>query len=159
VRAKAPPFSALRWRRAYYFFVIVVPLLAFTAYLVAVLKTDSVHPGSDLHCDSTSPLWFVGCRLPGCVSRLIFFCQASSPGLRRCPNSFIHALLHPFYCDRHPHPSDARQIRTRTSHRRRRPNSNSINSCRQRRFSLDNVWTVSCHPRQWCIRQTSASDP
>ncbi|KAI0284623.1 hypothetical protein BGY98DRAFT_947825 [Russula aff. rugulosa BPL654] len=49
--------SALRWRRAHCVFVIVVPLLAFTAYLVAVLKTDSVHPGSDLHCDSTSPLW------------------------------------------------------------------------------------------------------
>ncbi|KAN0111790.1 hypothetical protein V8E52_008170 [Russula decolorans] len=49
--------SALRWRRAYYFFVVVVPLLAFTAYLVAVLKTDSVHPVSDLHCDNTSPLW------------------------------------------------------------------------------------------------------
>lgn len=49
--------SALRWRKAYYFFVIVVPLLAFTAYLVAVLKTDSVHPVSDMHCDNSSPLW------------------------------------------------------------------------------------------------------
>jgi hypothetical protein len=71
-RAKAPPFSALRWRRAYYFFVIVVPFLAFAAYLVAVLKTDSVHPVSDLHCDNTSPLWYVGCCLPGCVSHVIF---------------------------------------------------------------------------------------
>jgi hypothetical protein len=33
---------------------------------------DSVHPGSDLHCDNTSPLWYVGCRLPGCVSHIIF---------------------------------------------------------------------------------------
>ena len=72
MRAKAPPSSALRWRRAYYFFVVVVPLLAFTAYLVAVLKTDSVHPVSDLHCDNTSPLWYVGCRLPVCVSHHIF---------------------------------------------------------------------------------------
>ncbi|KAF8480266.1 hypothetical protein DFH94DRAFT_741603 [Russula ochroleuca] len=49
--------SALLWRRAHYLFVVVVPLLTFTAFLVAVLKTDSVHPVSDLHCDVTSPLW------------------------------------------------------------------------------------------------------
>ena len=70
--ANARPFSALRWRKAYCLFVIVIPSLAFTAYLVAVLKTDSVHPVSDLHCDNTSPLWYVGCHLPGCVSHLIF---------------------------------------------------------------------------------------
>ena len=74
MRANAPPFSALRWRRAYYFFAIVVPILVFTAYLVAVLKTDSVHPVavSDLYCDTTSPLWYVGCRLPVCVSHYTF---------------------------------------------------------------------------------------
>ena len=77
--------------------------------------------------------------------------QASSPGLRRCPNSFIHALLHPIYCDRHPYPSDARQ-NTRTSHGRRQPNANSVNSCRQRQFSPDHVWSVSCNSRQWHIR-------
>ncbi|KAI0293998.1 hypothetical protein BC826DRAFT_362447 [Russula brevipes] len=49
--------SALLWRRAYYLFVVVFPLLAFSAYLVAVLKTDSVHPVTDLHCDNSSPLW------------------------------------------------------------------------------------------------------
>jgi len=92
------------------------------------------------------------CRLssPGlCFTSHLY--QASSPGLRRCPNSFIHALLHPFYCDRCPYPSDARQ-NTRTSHGRRRPNSNSVNPYRQWPFSLDNVWTVSCHPPQWHIR-------
>jgi len=49
--------SALLWRRTYYLFVVVVPLLSFTAYLVAILKTDSVHPANDLHCDITYPLW------------------------------------------------------------------------------------------------------
>ncbi|KAH9985623.1 hypothetical protein BJV74DRAFT_552676 [Russula compacta] len=49
--------SALLWRKAYYFFVIIFPSLAFTAYLVAVLKTNSVQPMNDMHCDNTSPLW------------------------------------------------------------------------------------------------------
>ncbi|KAI0252862.1 hypothetical protein BJV78DRAFT_1305335 [Lactifluus subvellereus] len=49
--------SALLWRRAYYLFVIVFPVLAFTAHLTAVLKTHSVQPMNDLHCDNTSPLW------------------------------------------------------------------------------------------------------
>ena len=57
-RAKIASSSALLWRRAYYFFVVAFPLLAFTAHLVAVLKTDSVHPVNDLHCDNTSPLWY-----------------------------------------------------------------------------------------------------
>ena len=33
---------------------------------------DSVHPVSGLHCDNTSPLWYVGCPLSECVSHLIF---------------------------------------------------------------------------------------
>jgi hypothetical protein len=41
---------------------VVFPLLAFSAYLVAVLKTDSVHPVTDLHCDNSSPLMV--CRPP-----------------------------------------------------------------------------------------------
>lgn len=40
-------------------FVVVVPLLSFTAYSVAVFKTDSVHPVGELHCDIASPLWYV----------------------------------------------------------------------------------------------------
>jgi hypothetical protein len=73
MKAKIPHFSALLWRRAYYLFVVVVPLLTFTAFLVAVLKTDSVHPASDLHCDITSPLWYV--RLSS--SRVRFASQLS----------------------------------------------------------------------------------
>ena len=59
MKAKVPPFSALLWRKAYYLFVVVVPLLSFTAYLVAILKTDSVHPVNALHCDISFPLWYV----------------------------------------------------------------------------------------------------
>jgi hypothetical protein len=63
------PSSALLWRKAYYFFVIVFPVLASTAYLVAVLKTHSVQQMDDLHCDNTSPLWYVSCLLPVSSSR------------------------------------------------------------------------------------------
>ncbi|KAI0305306.1 hypothetical protein B0F90DRAFT_1815539 [Multifurca ochricompacta] len=49
--------SALLWRRAYYLFVVVFPVLASTAHLVVVLKLDSVRPMNDLRCDVTSPLW------------------------------------------------------------------------------------------------------
>lgn len=77
MKAKVPHFSALLWRRTYYLFVVVVPLLTFTAFLVAVLKTDSVHPESDLHCDVTSPLWYV--RLLS--SRVRFASQFSLLGL------------------------------------------------------------------------------
>ncbi|KAI9507250.1 hypothetical protein F5148DRAFT_1309864 [Russula earlei] len=49
--------SALLWRRAYFLFVVAFPLLAFTAHLTAVLKTNSVHPANAMHCDNTYPLW------------------------------------------------------------------------------------------------------
>ncbi|KAI0264748.1 hypothetical protein BC834DRAFT_970673 [Gloeopeniophorella convolvens] len=49
--------SALMWRKTYYLFVVAFPVLASTAHLVAVLKTGSVKPLDDLHCDSVSPLW------------------------------------------------------------------------------------------------------
>ena len=56
------PSSALIWRRTYFLFVIVFPVLAFTAHLVALLKTHSVRRTDDMHCDNTYPLWCVSCR-------------------------------------------------------------------------------------------------
>ena len=48
-------------------------------FTVAVLKTDSAHPVSDLHWDNT-PLCYVDCRLPGRVSHHIFI----RPQVHRC---------------------------------------------------------------------------
>jgi len=77
-------------------FVVVFPLLAFTAHLTAVLETDSVHPANAMHCDNTSPLWYVTYHLPESGLHLNFiFClfQASSLGLRRRSYCLIYTLL------------------------------------------------------------------
>jgi len=50
------PICSTGFASAYYLFVVAFPLLAFTAHLTVVLKTDSVHPANAMHCDNTSPV-------------------------------------------------------------------------------------------------------
>ncbi|TFY50518.1 hypothetical protein EVG20_g11471, partial [Dentipellis fragilis] len=49
--------STLSWRPQYILLVVVYPSVAFAAHLAVILKTNSLKPTNDMHCDANDPLW------------------------------------------------------------------------------------------------------
>lgn len=48
---------ALRWRNIFVIPIIIFPIAATVVHTIVVLKTSSVKPTDDLHCDSSDPEW------------------------------------------------------------------------------------------------------
>jgi hypothetical protein len=49
--------SALRWRNIFVIPTVIFPVAATIVHTIVVLKTSSVKPTDDLHCDSSDPEW------------------------------------------------------------------------------------------------------
>ncbi|RDX54611.1 hypothetical protein OH76DRAFT_1340540 [Lentinus brumalis] len=97
--------SRLRWHHAC-LFMAFIPMAAFAAYLVLVLRFDAVQPTDGMNCDATNPVWvrllsYAGVPLLLALPSLLLTCAAAfqfyihssrSPG--HTSRSFVHSNDH-----------------------------------------------------------------